>query len=518
MAATSRCQAETEPLLSTEGSLQASASVTCPAQQPRPEELRHAPTPRRELSLQLMLAAPVAFTVLCRVGMMLTDLAVLGHLSGSALAAASAALIWMNVVLSPIFRGFAPALNVLSAQALGADNPALAGQWALIAVLACSGYGVCVGAAWWWGEAVLLGIGADPAIAAEAGVFMRYSLLWTVPTMGYELLQSFFRAHEDVLPAMVINAAGLVFNLAANVVLVHGAGSWAGMGFVGSPLATAASRWVVFVGYAVYMWATRRAYLKSATPGFSWAWMSRARLVTYTLEQALPLSLSGLIEELQFQVLAVMALDLGAVEIATNNAMFVLFFFLDSAMLGLFTACSIRVGRLLGCGLPQAARRAGVVTFGLSMVVGGAVSLALYLLRAQLGKIVSSDPAIWSEAESIARLLAISYILIGVFYTCMAILDGQARPLPVALAFFVGAWLVCIPLAYVFVFRDHRGLRGIWLSMVIGYSVVTTIAAGFVVTSDWSALADVARIRSECKVKPEPEPELVAAARGSSLA
>ncbi len=40
--------------------------------------------------------------------------------------------------------------------------------------------------------------------------------------------------------------------------------------------------------------------------------------------------------------------------------------------------------------------------------------------------------------------------MIALFFTAMAILQGQARPTMVAISFVIGAWVVGVPLAYVF--------------------------------------------------------------------
>ena len=43
---------------------------------------------------------------------------------------------------------------------------------------------------------------------------------------------------------------------------------------------------------------------------------------------------------------------------------------------------------------------------------------------------------------AITPLVAGAYTVVGLFYASMATLNGQGRPLPVALAFFFGAFLV----------------------------------------------------------------------------
>ena len=70
---------------------------------------------------------------------------------------------------------------------------------------------------------------------------------------------------------------------------------------------------------------------------------------------------------------------------------------------------------------------------------------------------------------AIAPLVGGAYCLVGLFYSTMATLGGQGRPLPVALAFFFGAFLVAPSALHTRVPRDPArrnpaGVKGIPLS------------------------------------------------------
>lgn len=106
-------------------------------------------------------------------------------------------------------------------------------------------------------------------------------------------------------------------------------------------------------------------------------------------------------------------------------------------------------------------------------------------------------------------LVGIAYFALSVFYTAMSVLDGQGRPGIVAVAFFVGAWLVAIPSAYVFAFVLHAHLRGLWYGLCCGYGVVTLISSSAAYTSDWPALAQLAHERAEGSNKGERDEERI---------
>jgi len=90
----------------------------------------------------------------------------------------------------------------------------------------------------------------------------------------------------------------------------------------------------------------------------------------------------------------------------------------------------------------------------------------------------------------------------------MATLSGQGRPLPCALGFLLGAFLLSPTLGYVFAFVqtpfsrcplncDASPLVGLWWGFCAGYLVTVVIVCVAVWRSDWTALAQAAQERSE---------------------
>lgn len=151
-----------------------------------------------------------------------------------------------------------------------------------------------------------------------------------------------------------------------------------------------------------------------------------------------------------------------------------------------------------------------------------AVSVCIVVFRDDYGKVFSHDPVVISLASHVCVPLSVGYLLASTFFTAMAVLNGQSRPGIVAIAFVVGAWLVCIPtaiplsralnpvsavlsclLCWVSFALPHvpllplQHLVGLWVALVFGYGVTTVIAMAAVLRSDWDDLAAKAVARSE---------------------
>lgn len=48
-----------------------------------------------------------------------------------------------------------------------------------------------------------------------------------------------------------------------------------------------------------------------------------------------------------------------------------------------------------------------------------------------------------------------------------------------AVSFVTGAWGVAVPLAFVFIYETNLGLDGLWIAMLIGYTVVAFVGLYF---------------------------------------
>ena len=517
-----------------------------------------------ELRLMIGLAAPSAIISCLRMGQMLTDQAVIGHLSFEGrstpvyLDAAALALLWMTLTLSAVNRGLNATVNMLVSQSLGAGNKALADTWLLTGMLIAVPGAVVVSGLWLCTAPVVslfahnqtvsfvsptngstsFHLGEShaqlaltesfmPAVAmarasdggasdggagdgvgdpvALAGLYARLSIGYILPTLWMEAVSNWLIAHRIIRPQLVVYSLCLLLNLGLNVLFVHGVRGFGGFGFHGSPLATTTTRIVQLVAMLL---ALPLSGIKLPRPTFSDA-VRPARLRVFVAQFG-PRSLSTLLEEIALQTIGALAGRLGAVETATHNAMLMTFFWLTSPMYGVGTATQQRMGYHLGAGNPRAARRTAWMCLAIMMSIGLAVAATMVAVRNEAGHIFSNDARVIAMVAAITPLVASAYCIVGVFYASMAILGGQGRPLPVALAFFLGAFLIAPTSGYLLTFVVHCCgavlLYGLWFGLIAGYTITTLISSAAVLISDWPLIAKQAQERSEALPRPSHRP------------
>jgi len=208
-----------------------------------------------------------------------------------------------------LWQGFGDALISLVSQAIGAGNnsplcmvltltltltlilhggnPRLAGIWFQTALFTICLGSLPVGLVWWYtGDILALSQSGSENVRDLATTFSRYSLLWLLPDAAFAAFYQFLNAQQLVRPTIGINVFFVLYNLGMNVLLVHGGFGFAGLGFVGSPLATASTK--ILRGFTVVWWV---CYVKGLHKNTWHEWtsasISKERLGTF-LEQAIP--------------------------------------------------------------------------------------------------------------------------------------------------------------------------------------------------------------------------------------
>eukprot|EP00051_Salpingoeca_urceolata_P011214 m.138527 g.138527 ORF g.138527 m.138527 type:complete len:418 (-) comp17033_c0_seq4:188-1441(-) len=345
---------------------------------------------------------------------------------------------------------------------------------------------------WFAAEPVLRGVGIEPRVAHLAGVFASYSTIWIWPRLVFLCLASYLEAQEIVGPQTAVQVVFVGINVGLNWLLVRGVGAWGGLGFRGSPIATALSQTGVLLVSAVVTWQRHQ----QCWPGLHWSNITRQRVVEF-LKQGGSLAIGQCVEEWQIQLISGFAGRLGKVPVSAHNAMLETFFVLSCAQFGMFKATSVRIAMHLGKRNTAAAKRVVRISLIGASIVGVVVALVLVLARNDLGYIYSEDKPVVHKVAEISWLCGVGYSLLALFYSSMATLQGQSRSGVIAVSYFVGAWLISVPLAYVLGFVLHLGLRGLWYGMVGGYAVITLLVAVAVYRSDWEKCAQNAQAASQ---------------------
>lgn len=413
---------------------------------------RRHPRAAGEVAAWGAIAWPSSLSIICRLGMAMTDISVLGYLSTGSLAGASLSLVVQTLTSACVWGAFGSALNTLASQAYGARQYARVGLYLQTVAACASAACVPVACAWWYTEAIVTAAGFGGEQARLAGEFSRLSILGLVPNVLYQLFATFWQVQQIVRPALVVSIIFLLANAGLNVVLVFGVGSFGGWGFAGSPIATSLTRTGMLLALWAYAVPYRRLHEK-CWAGFTARAFDRDIVRAVIVRQALPSLLAGALESWQLQVrasryafpharrmrlthfriraargqcCAFFAARLGPIPLAAHMAMLNFYYFTTSIQFGFSGATAVRVGYHLGGGRVREAKLAGGVGLVFCASAGAAVAVSMHASRASLGRLFSADPAVWAEISTLAPLVGGGYAAMSIFYAAVGVLSGQA--------------------------------------------------------------------------------------------
>ncbi|ETN04862.1 hypothetical protein PPTG_14622 [Phytophthora nicotianae INRA-310] len=455
----------------------------------------------------LALALPSALSTYCYFAVSITELSVMGHLGVDELASVAYAQLCLDLSTLVFMQGFNGGMNSLCSQAFGAKNYHLVGEYTLLTSLLVTIACVPMALLWWNLDSLLLTAGVAEHVAFLAGQYGRLSLLWLWPRSMFQVLASFYQAQNIVLPTAAFDVLMVAFNGFFAIGFTYGRFWLPELGFIGCPLGTAVAVTLRLVSYVAYMNVYRRYHLQC-----SWRWDTHfldKQIIWNLVSVGVPLAAGELLENSQLTVLTLFAANIGELQLGTHNSMMELFFFATSPLYAVIGGSVTRIGNHLGAGQPSQAGLAARICGVCIVTLTTTNSVVIVSSRRHLGQIFSDDPVVISAFSQVCSLAALAYFILSFFCYALAVLQAQARPMPLAVGMVAGAWLVGIPSAYLLgVHTTHPSLLGIWEGMICGYTV-TSVVSFFpaFVQPNWQEEADKAVKRSHLKEKELASPQ-----------
>jgi MATE family multidrug resistance protein len=444
------------------------------------------------------LAWPLALTNLSQHAMAATHALILGWFSTEALAAGTlgANLYWL-MMAPALGTGFAAAPVMAQARGMGQRRGGAARGWvremrrgarsALVATVILLVPSLLL---LWFGEAVLLALGQEPALAAGGGAYLRAMMWGLVPFSGFIILRGFLAAMDRPGPALWVTGAAVLANAPLSWLLVFGAYGWPGLGVVGAGLASALADLLMLVALLVLIARDRRLRRFRLLGRF---WRIDWPRLREVFRIGLPISGQMLMEVGVFSAAALAMGWFGAVAVAAHAIALQVSALSFMVPMGIGQAATARVGVMAGRGDAVAAWRAGWVAIGL----GASFMLAMAALL-----VLGARPIAWAfldaaepQAAAVAAMAAGLLTIAGLFQLTdgvQVVAAGALRGLkdtqvPMLMAA-LGYWGVGMPVGLGLAVWAEVGPAGIWLGLAVGVGLV----AGLLLLR-WRRLSEASR-------------------------
>jgi len=462
-----------------------------------------------ELKALLRLAGPLAAVHAGIQMLSLVDTAIVGRLGAAALGGvglANALYFGIGIVGMGVMMGLDP----LMSQALGAGDAhrarrllwqagwlsLLAAGPLMLVMLACL--------------PVFDLAGVDAEAAREARVYLLVRTFGTVPWFLFVGLRSYMQSVGRTLALVLAVVVGNVVNLLASLLLVFGGEAlpaFAGplravpaFGVAGAAVATVLCTlfMLAVVGVAAHRLPSPPLDRAARLP--CWSILGKA------VRLGAPIGLQLGAEVGLFTLVAFLAGQLGAEQLAAHQIALTLAGFSFTLALGVGAAGSVQVGRAIGAGDARRTRLAGLVSFAGGGAVMACWAIVFALFPAAAARLLTDTREVLTIATSLGVVAAVFQLSDGVQAVGAGVLRGAGDTSFAFVANLVGHYAIGLPVAVELGLRRGLGVIGLWWGLFAALTAVAlTLFVRFLVLS---------RRPIRPVDPPQVEPDLEVAAEG----
>lgn len=292
----------------------------------------------------------------------------------------------------------------------------------------------------------LLGLFTPDAAILEAGVeymgLLKYTFLLFLIT---NTLICALRSVETVRISFVISVVSLVINAAINYTLIFGRFGFPELGIRGAAIGTLTARCVELLIVMVYLLKIDKK-LKLFTENFFKADPALRR--DYTKVEV-PVMLSQILWAVSVPMQTAILGHLSSDAIAANSVATTFYQYLKVIVQAMSSACAVMIGISVGKGDMARVRSDGRTLSVLSVAIGAALGLALFLLRRPLLTLYSLTPEALALADSL--LVVMSVVMVGMSYqmpVSMGVIRGGGDAKFTMVMNIISTWAIVMPLSF----------------------------------------------------------------------
>ena len=331
----------------------------------------------------------------------------------------------------------------------------------------------------WNAERVILALGQQPELAAQAQTFLHGYMWAALPWLLFYVMRNFLSALERPGWVFVISASGILLNAVVSWSLIFGKFGLPALGIFGGGLGSSIVWWALAWGLAIVI-LTDRQFRRFHLFGRWWRadWPRFLRL----LRLGAPIGLTMGFEGAVFGAAAYLMGLINAESVAAHAIALQIAALTFMVPLGLGQAATVRVGRAFGARDSNGMARAGWTAWVLGVGFMTVMALIMWLFPYQLAglflKAGGGNDRVIALAVSFLAVAAAFQIVDGAQVVGAGMLRGlHDTRVPMLFAFF-GYWVFGIGIGiWLAFYRGWQGV-GIWAGLAVGLGLVATLMIG----------------------------------------
>lgn len=452
----------------------------------------------QELRFIVKSSLPLIVTFLLQYSLTVASIFSVGHLGKSELAAVSLGSMTAAITGFALIQGLATCLDTLCAQAYGAGNHTLVGDYCQKSILMIITCFIPVGTFWVYSEPILrlLVSDEDPNVPIMAAQYLKTVLFGVPGYIAFECGKRFVQAQGIFHASTLVLIICAPLNALLNYILV-----WnpvIGIGFRGAPAAVAFSQW--------FMATLLFCYVIFIDGRKCWGGFSRSVFTNWGV--MFKLAIPGVImieaEFFAFEILTFAAAQLGTTALAAQSVIATISSLAYQIPFALSIASSTRIANFIGAGLSSPAKVTKHASLFCGAIIGVFNAIFLYSVRYKAGSIFSNDEDVIQLVGDSIYALTLAVFVDAPGSVLGGILRGMGRQSIGGYLNLIAYYVLATPLGIFLTFKCGMGLGGLWLGITLGLTVVDIAEFWYVERADWDSIIDEAQKRQQVERIVEP--------------
>lgn len=427
---------------------------------------------RRELQDVARLAAPI---VVVQVGLMLmgtVDAAMVGRVSATDLAAVALGNFWW-VTIALFGAGVVMAIDPVVSQAVGAHDEEAAALGVQRGVVLAVAMAILASLCFIPTDRLLRLLGQPDEVIPIAARWVWIQIPSTLPFFAFVAFRQTLQAHHVVSPVVIAAVVGNLLNVFLNWVFIFGHLGSPPLGAVGASISTTIGRYVMTAVVIALGWRHIGHRLVPWRPE-----TLRWSPIGGMLRIGLPIGVHQFFEIVAFGgALALIGL-LGTIPLAGHEITISLAALTYMVPLGINAAAAVLVGRAIGRGDEEGARREASAALACGMAFMTVSAIVLLTAPRTLARLFTGDQAVIDVATTLIPIAGIFQLFDGVQGVSSGILRGAGDTRVPMLLNVLAYAVVGLPLGAWLCFGAQLGAPGMWWGLVAAL-VVAACALGW---------------------------------------
>ncbi|KAJ1940717.1 ethionine resistance protein [Linderina macrospora] len=429
---------------------------------------------KQECTWLSLSSVPLALSYFCQNSFVFISMLSVGRLGVNELAAASLSVMIINFTINMPCVGLACALETFCGTAFtGSKDKTQVGFHTQRGLVAVTLQLVPMAILFMFIDPLLEMIGQTEQVAALCGVFLRVWLLGSWPLVAFECLKRFVQAQGIMQAGTWVMTVVCPIHIIASQQLV-----WSdrfGLGFVGAPLATVLTNWLLFFGLVGYIACSKA---KEAWGGLT---LSCIDGIWEFYRLAIPSAAMMACSWSVFELVTFGSSIFGPVSLAAQACIFSAIAMTYQAPAAIGSATATRVGNSLGRGLQRRARVSSYVSICIGYVVGISCAAMFYINRHSWGYMFTDN----EDVVALCSKLMPFFIFVQTFDGMNGLVAGILRALGKqslgATLAFPSFWIVAVPIGfYLGMGAPDLQVVGLWIGLTVGVVLYSLAQQAFI--------------------------------------